>query len=224
MYPDMRSRRTRSITNFKTIAITTATASRQSRRTNATNRPTPVPTTKLPSCIGTQSGQYNQSGRRFTARNTRCSRGSIAGRRAPANDPPSTTTPTAAATSAPRSVTLLAPPGCDSGERRSRSGRLYPPPRVTGFALDLRDVAVVCQFTRGGGHRRRPSAMPQSREAEQSRTEPRGRRMCRPEQNSDGDRTEHETGVDPPTLSDGHRRRSLLRPPGSANARECGAS
>ena len=102
-----RWRRTRSMTSFRTIATKTATASCQSRRTSATARPTPVPTTRLPSCIGTQSGQYNQSGRRFTARNTRCSGGLISGRRAPANDPPSTTTPTAAMANALQSVTAL---------------------------------------------------------------------------------------------------------------------
>ncbi len=45
-----------------------------------------MPTTRLPSCIGSQSGQYSQFGNPFTAWKTRASVGLIAGRRASFDD------------------------------------------------------------------------------------------------------------------------------------------
>jgi hypothetical protein len=48
----------------------------------AATRPSTVPTTRLPSCIGSHRIQYSQPGSPLTARNTRASQGGMSGRRA----------------------------------------------------------------------------------------------------------------------------------------------
>ncbi len=127
----IRRRTMRSVTSLRTIASTTAMAIVQSPQTSAAMSPTTVPTTRLPSCIGPQSGQYSQPGRPLMARKTRCSRGWISGSRAPATDAASTTAPTTAIATIGQSISTH--PACRSTlrvTRRSRSDLGRSPGRI----------------------------------------------------------------------------------------------
>src|SRR3954468_4747774 len=61
------------MTSLNTIASTTPIATASSPAMSATNNPTTVPTTRLPSCIGSQNTAYSQFGQRLIMRNVAAS-------------------------------------------------------------------------------------------------------------------------------------------------------
>jgi hypothetical protein len=94
----MRRRIHRSVTTFRSAAATVANASPMLRSNAATASPVPVPTTRLPICMGNHAIGKIQPGSRLMHSNARASRDEIAGRRAAAidatkRDAPTTATP-----------------------------------------------------------------------------------------------------------------------------------